>query len=75
MTDDRQRTDRSGQQPVALSTRDDESNAQPSAAHLSTSIPELTNTELVQLRIRVIALENLLISMLSHAPDHELKTA
>lgn len=32
------------------------------------SIPVLTNTELVQLRVRVIALENLVTALLSGAP-------
>jgi hypothetical protein len=37
-------------------------------------IPDLTNTELVQLRVRVIALENLVTALLSAAPSsqHEL---
>ncbi|MBK5199558.1 MAG: hypothetical protein JJE37_14975 [Methyloceanibacter sp.] len=34
--------------------------------------PELTNAELVQLRIRVIALENLLIALLAEASDRQL---
>lgn len=32
-------------------------------------IPPLTNTELVQLRVRVIALENLVISLMVHNSD------
>lgn len=38
------------------------------------SIPELTNTELVQLRVRVIALENLVTALLAGAPEcqHDL---
>ena len=37
-------------------------------------VPELTNTELVQLRVRVIALENLVTALLAGAPErqHEL---
>lgn len=35
-------------------------------------IPELTNAELVQLRIRVIALENIVISLLAEASDMQL---
>ena len=35
----------------------------------------LTNAELVQLRIRVIALENLVIAMLAEAPDRQLTLA
>ena len=35
----------------------------------------LTNSELVQLRIRVIALENLIIALLAEAPDRQLTLA
>lgn len=35
----------------------------------------LTNAELVQLRIRVIALENLVIALLTEAPDRQLALA
>ncbi len=38
-------------------------------------VPQLTNAELVQLRIRVIALENLVISLLAEASDRELGLA
>jgi hypothetical protein len=38
-------------------------------------IPELTNAELVTLRIRVIALENLMISLLAMASDDQLRLA
>lgn len=38
-------------------------------------LPELTNTELVQLRVRVIALENLVISLLADASDGQLDRA
>lgn len=34
-------------------------------------IPELTNTELVQLRVRVIALENLVTALLAGAPERQ----
>jgi hypothetical protein len=37
----------------------------------SDDIPELTNTELVQLRVRVIALENLVTALLSGAPERQ----
>jgi len=36
-------------------------------------IPLLTNAELVQLRIRVIALENIVIALLSKASDEQLR--
>jgi len=38
-------------------------------------IPELTNAELVHLRIRVIALENLLIAVLAEGPDRQRSAA
>jgi hypothetical protein len=49
--------------------------ANPASGEEPTDIPELTNAELVALRIRVIALENLLISLLSTASDHQLEVA
>ena len=39
------------------------------------SVPELTNAELVHLRVRVIALENLVISLLAGASDRQLDLA
>ena len=38
-------------------------------------VPDLTNAELVQLRIRVIALENLVIALLAEASDRQLDLA
>jgi hypothetical protein len=35
-------------------------------------VPVLSNAELVQLRIRVIALENVVIALLAEAPDRQL---
>lgn len=35
-------------------------------------VPPLTNAELVQLQIRVIALENLVVALLSNASDQQL---
>jgi hypothetical protein len=40
-----------------------------------TPVLELTNAELVTLRIRVIALENLMISLLATASDGQLRLA
>jgi hypothetical protein len=37
-----------------------------------TEVPVLGNAELVQLRIRVIALENVVIALLAKAPDRQL---
>ena len=39
------------------------------------SVPELTNAELVQLRVRVIALENLMIALLAEAPNRQIALA
>lgn len=36
-------------------------------------VPHLTNAELVQLQVRVIALENLLIALLAEASDEQLE--
>jgi hypothetical protein len=41
----------------------------------SLDVPALTNAELVWLRIRVIALENLVIGLLSQASDQQLALA
>jgi hypothetical protein len=38
-------------------------------------VPDLTNAELVHLRIRVIALENLLITVLAEGSDRQLQVA
>jgi hypothetical protein len=38
-------------------------------------VPELTNAELVALRVRIIALENLMISLLATASDRQLELA
>ena len=68
--------------PPALSRWDDEGGAQAGGpeAELAAErdrgrIPHLTNTELVALRIRVIALENLVISLLATASDEQLSLA
>ncbi len=57
----------------ALSRWDNEggSIAAPNAKN-ETPVPDLTNTELVQLRVRVIALENLVIGLLAEGTDQQL---
>jgi hypothetical protein len=67
------------QRQAALSRWDDEGGAAPRLAESSLhageaqlAIPQLTNTELVQLRVRVIALENLVITLLIDASDQQL---
>lgn len=74
--------DPSQQRQMALSRWDNEGGAGPSGpqqgqtslAALS-DVPALTNVELVQLRVRMIALENLVIALLSEAPDRQLELA
>jgi hypothetical protein len=71
----------SNQRQRALARWDNEGGAGPdrpasvSADNGRTPVPELTNAELVTLRIRVIALENLMISLLATASDDQLRLA
>ena len=70
----------SQQRQMALSRWDNEGGAGPCGPQegqiAATSQSDvLTNAELVQLRIRVIALENLVISLLAEAPDKQLALA
>jgi hypothetical protein len=71
--------DPSQQRQMALSRWDNEGGAGPcgpqkvqSSAAMQSEIHDLTNVELVQLRVRVIALENLVISLLAEAPERQL---
>jgi hypothetical protein len=71
-------SDRSLQRSRALSRWENEGGAvcQPHEASDDeelASAPLLTNTELLQLRIRVIALENLVIALLARAPAEQLE--
>ena len=70
----------SEQRQAALSTWDDEGGAAPRPPEKPSipevtepAIPVLTNTELVRLRVRVITLENLVITMLVEASDRQLE--
>jgi hypothetical protein len=72
----------SQQRQKALSRWENEGGAIPLSPQVSSTsgevqseIPQLTNTELVQLRIRVIALENLVITLLAGASDRQLDLA
>jgi hypothetical protein len=63
----------------ALSRWENEGGAGPDGTQTSSmqspgqaDVRPLTNTELVQLRVRVIALENLMISLLADASDRQL---
>ena len=67
------------QRQMALSRWDNEGGAGPCgpqktqiSAAMQSEIADLTNAELVQLRVRVIALENLVISLLAEAPERQL---
>ena len=44
---------------------------QPAPGTVPVDEPDLTNAELVQLRVRVIALENLVIALLANAPPSQ----
>ncbi len=60
----------------ALSRWDNEGGALASVPHEThTDVPAMTNAELVQLRIRVIALENLVIAVLAEGSDRQLQVA
>ena len=71
----------SNQHQRALARWDNEGGAGPdgpatlSPDNARTPVPELTNAELVTLHIRVIALENLMISLLAAASDDQLRLA
>ena len=67
------------QRELALSRWDNEGGAGPRGPQSASvppdapsEIPPLTNTELVQLRIRVIALENLVIALLAQASERQV---
>jgi hypothetical protein len=65
---------------MALSRWDNEGGAHSKSSGLDflsdaneRNVPELKNAELVQLSIRVIAIENLLIALLAGAPNEQLE--
>jgi hypothetical protein len=59
---------------MALSRWDNEGGAGP-LGDMQSEVPQMTNAELVQLRIRVIALENLVIALLAESSDRQLDLA
>jgi len=74
--------DPSRQRQRALSRWDNEGGVGPrssqeglTSGELRSEAPQLTNAELVQLRIRVIALENLVIALLAEGSDRQLDLA
>ena len=71
--------DPSKQRQMALSRWENEGGAGPRLPHeglisdeVQSEVPQLTNVELVQLRVRVIALENLVIALLAETSDRQL---
>jgi hypothetical protein len=76
MTDPEPLPNRSDLRRRSLSRWDDEGGALASIPHEAhADVPDMTNTELVHLRIRVIALENLLIAVLAEGSDRQLQAA
>lgn len=71
---DKNPKNQNGPQHGALSRWENEGGTDKPREEGSVDVPELTNTELVHLRVRVIALENIIISLLAQAPEeqHEL---
>jgi hypothetical protein len=74
--------ERSRLRQMALSRWENEGGAGPDRPHSTVDsgdgpmdVPALTDAELVQLRIRVVALENLVIALLAQAPDGQLALA
>lgn len=67
--------DSSEQLQMALSKWDNEGATQALQTSGASEIPELSNAELVHLRIRVIALENLVIALLAQGSDQQLAVA
>lgn len=59
---------RSNNLPLALSRWDNEGGHQPKIDKRGSNDAEMTNTELVQLRVRVIALENIVLALLADQP-------
>lgn len=60
----------------ALSRWDNEGGALAPVPHgTHADVPDMTNTELVQLRVRVITLENLMIAVLAEGSDRQVQVA
>ena len=81
MTNPEVASTRPDQRRAALSRWDNEGGAGPCGNQSTAAetpegwdVPDLSNSDLVQLRIRVIALENVIIALLAHAPEAGLQT-
>lgn len=75
MTDRDPHSDSSELRRRALSRWDNEGGAIATAHGTYADVPDMTNAEIVQLRIRVIALENLMIAVLAEGSDRQLRIA
>jgi hypothetical protein len=75
MPDRDPRSDRFEVRRRALSRWENEGGAAEAAHDPTVGIPDLTNAELVQLRIRVIALESVMIAVLAEGSDRQLQVA
>jgi hypothetical protein len=76
MPSDKPEYDSFAQRQRALSSWDNEGGAAgPAPIQTHADLPELTNAELVQLRIRLIALENLVIGLLAGGSDRQFSAA
>ena len=82
MPDGKPHSDAAQQYEMALSRWDNDGGAGPGrkqkgliSGEVQSEIPQLTNAQLVQLRIRVIALENLVITLLAEASERQLRLA
>jgi len=72
--EERPMTDKKNAKPFrdifrALSRWDDEGGAQTEQENQAPEDPQMSNAELVQLRVRVIALENIVLALLSESPE------
>jgi len=84
---DNQNVEQTRRRQRALSRWDNEGGATPSGPQTSAvsgelgsgdvrhEVPDLTGREVIQLRIRVIALENLMIALLAEAPQRQCELA
>jgi hypothetical protein len=75
MPDRDPRSDRSEARRRALSRWENEGGAPAVGPDVTADIPELTNAELVQLRIRMIALESVMIAVLAEGSERQLQAA
>lgn len=72
MTDeDLERAEQQRLRERALARWEGDNGEEPKAPH-EVEVPELSNAELVQMRVRIIALENLVIALLANGPEQQM---